>query len=167
MRYNHFSMLPERAFCPVGGRMTLEGGGSSSSSSNSQETTNVDRRQVVGEGSVGVSSDSSTVNVSVLDSGAIDKAGAIASQAIAAVSAGTVTQQQGFALLLDATSKAIGEVFKVIDKNTALVGQVTGGVADAYEVAQSSASGARDLQKLVLVAGGIIAVIALINRKKG
>ena len=29
MRYNHFDMLPERAFQKVGGRMTLEGGGGS------------------------------------------------------------------------------------------------------------------------------------------
>ena len=29
MRYTHFSMLPERAFQPVGKRMTLEGGGGS------------------------------------------------------------------------------------------------------------------------------------------
>lgn len=28
MRYNHFDMLPERAFLKVGGRVTLEGGGS-------------------------------------------------------------------------------------------------------------------------------------------
>jgi len=28
MRYNHFDMLPERAFLKVGGRITLEGGGS-------------------------------------------------------------------------------------------------------------------------------------------
>ena len=27
MRYNHFDMLPEKAFRPVGKRMTLEGGG--------------------------------------------------------------------------------------------------------------------------------------------
>ena len=30
MRYNDFTMLPERAFQPLGGKMTLEGGGSSS-----------------------------------------------------------------------------------------------------------------------------------------
>ena len=29
MRYNHFTMLPEQAFKPLGGKMTLEGGGSS------------------------------------------------------------------------------------------------------------------------------------------
>jgi hypothetical protein len=27
MRYDHFTMLPERAFQPIAGRMTLEGGG--------------------------------------------------------------------------------------------------------------------------------------------
>ena len=27
MRYDHFTMLPEMAFQPIGGRMTLEGGG--------------------------------------------------------------------------------------------------------------------------------------------
>jgi hypothetical protein len=27
MRYDHFTMLPEMAFHPIGGRMTLEGGG--------------------------------------------------------------------------------------------------------------------------------------------
>lgn len=165
MRYNHFSMLPEQAFMPCGGRMTLEGGGSSSSSSNAQQTTNVDRRQVVGESAVGVSSDSSTVNISVLDSGAIDKAGAIATQAIAAVNVGQVTQQEGFKALLDATKMAIGEVFKVIDKNTALVGQVSTGVADAYDTAQSAVSGNRDMQKMVIIAGCIVAALAFINRK--
>jgi hypothetical protein len=33
MRYDHFTMLPERAFQPICGRMTLEGGGGGKSSS--------------------------------------------------------------------------------------------------------------------------------------
>ena len=37
MRYNHFDMLPERAFLKVGGRITLEGGGSGGGGS--QEST--------------------------------------------------------------------------------------------------------------------------------
>jgi hypothetical protein len=48
------------------------GGGdssSSSSSSNTTSTTNIDKRQVVDGGSVGVTSDNSTVNV--LDNGAV------------------------------------------------------------------------------------------------
>jgi hypothetical protein len=47
------------------------GGGGSSSSSSSQQTNNVDRRLVTDGGSVGVSADSSTVSVNVLDAGAI------------------------------------------------------------------------------------------------
>lgn len=38
MRYNHFDMLPERAFLKVGGRITLEGGGGSGGGGNQQST---------------------------------------------------------------------------------------------------------------------------------
>ncbi len=51
----------------------LFGGGNSSSSSTTQ-TTQIDKRQVVDGNGVGVSSDSSTVNVSQLDGGAINTA---------------------------------------------------------------------------------------------
>ncbi len=37
MRYNHLDMLPEKAFSPVGKRMTLEGGGGSKGSSTSTQ----------------------------------------------------------------------------------------------------------------------------------
>lgn len=58
-----------------GGRLILGGGGgSSSSSSTTTETRNTDKRQVVDNQSVGVSSDSSTVNVTMTDRDAIDKA---------------------------------------------------------------------------------------------
>ena len=40
MRYNHFDMLPEKAFQPVGKRMTLEGGGSASSAPTQTTVTN-------------------------------------------------------------------------------------------------------------------------------
>ena len=39
MRYNHFDMLPERAFLKVGGRITLEGGGSGGGGSSTQTST--------------------------------------------------------------------------------------------------------------------------------
>jgi len=39
MRYNHFDMLPERAFLKVGGRITLEGGGSGGGGSTQQTST--------------------------------------------------------------------------------------------------------------------------------
>lgn len=59
-----------------GGRLILGGGGgeSSSSSTTTTETRNTDKRQVVDNQSVGVSSDSSTVNVTMTDQKAIDKA---------------------------------------------------------------------------------------------
>ena len=58
-----------------GGRRILGGGGGSSSSSSTvTETKNTDKRQVVDNQSVGVSSDSSTVNVTMTDRDAIDKA---------------------------------------------------------------------------------------------
>lgn len=40
MKYNHFDMLPEQAFSPVGKRMTLEGGGGGGSKS--ETTTQLD-----------------------------------------------------------------------------------------------------------------------------
>lgn len=39
MRYNHFDMLPERAFLKVGGRVTLEGGGGSGGGSSQSTQT--------------------------------------------------------------------------------------------------------------------------------
>lgn len=51
-----------------------DGGDSSSQSSSATTTTNIDKRQVNDGGSVGVTSDSSTVNVSLLDNGAVQKA---------------------------------------------------------------------------------------------
>ena len=40
MRYNHFDMLPEKAFQPVGKRMTLEGGGSPSPAPSTTQVQN-------------------------------------------------------------------------------------------------------------------------------
>ena len=42
MRYNHLDMLPEKAFSPVGKRMTLEGGGGGSSRGSSTSTQGID-----------------------------------------------------------------------------------------------------------------------------
>lgn len=41
MRYNHLDMLPEKAFNPVGKRMTLEGGGSGGGGSSTSYSTNL------------------------------------------------------------------------------------------------------------------------------
>ena len=39
MRYNHFDMLPDRAFLKVGGRITLEGGGGGGGQQQSTQTS--------------------------------------------------------------------------------------------------------------------------------
>lgn len=85
------------------------GGGSSSSSANTQSTTNVDRRQVVGEGGLGVSSDSSTITVNQLDGGAIARAfdyGNIVAKGSGDVATGLIkTAQEVFAKSYDALQK--------------------------------------------------------------
>lgn len=43
MKYNHFDMLPERAFQRVGGRMTLEGGSGGGGNSGTPYYANMDR----------------------------------------------------------------------------------------------------------------------------
>lgn len=92
MRYGHFSLLPLGAFEPRGGRfgpMRLHGGGgggggSSSTTSTTTSTQNVDRRQVVDNGAVGITSDGGqvTINSTPTDYGAISAASALANDAL-------------------------------------------------------------------------------------
>lgn len=158
-------MLPERAFCPVGKRMTLEGGGGGSSSTTEQTTQNIDRRQVVGEFGLGISSDTSTISVNVSDQAAIAAANSALAGALDTVKAGDQLQQQGFDLLLKTAGSVMGEVFKAIDKNQQLVNTVSSGVADAYDTAQSAVSGNRDLQRYMLIIGGIVVLVVFFNAK--
>ena len=85
MRYTHDSFLPLGAFQPLGGRMRLHGGGGGDGGGNSSTTTttqtqNVDRRQVVDNGAVGITSDGGlvTINSTPTDYGAIEAARQIA-----------------------------------------------------------------------------------------
>lgn len=94
------------------GRRTLWKGGSSSSS-NATTTTNTDKRQVVDNSSIGVSSDSSTVNVYATDQNsvakAIDLTGAVASGAL-----------DGYRALLAATVALAGNADKTTQANADL-----------------------------------------------
>lgn len=121
----------------------------SSSSSTSNTTTNIDKRQVVSDAGLGVSSDSSTVNVTLTDRDSVAKALDFAQKqdALAANS---------YDNLIKLTAGLFAESFKVIDKNQALVSEVSGDVKTAYEVAQSSVSGQRDQQKTLLIGGGLV-----------
>lgn len=93
------------------------GGGSSSSSSTASTTTNLDKRQVVDGSSIGVSSDSSTVNITALDHGAIDKAGAVVNAALATISANDAIQ-----------GESLGNVLSLAESNTDAVISGLGGV---------------------------------------
>jgi hypothetical protein len=92
---NRYEFLPLGAFQPCGGRMRLhgggDGGGSSSSNSTTTTTTNVDRRQVVDNGAVGITSDGGTVNISntKTDYGVIAASAGLLDEAISALTAST------------------------------------------------------------------------------
>lgn len=89
------------------GRLLCGGGGdSSSSSSTATSTTNIDKRMALSSG-VGVSSDSSTVNVNSLDGGAIAQALGFAGSALDSIKSSDATNAQGFTALLSSVNKTI------------------------------------------------------------
>lgn len=82
--------------------------GGSSSSVSSQSVANTDRRQVVDSGSVGVSSDSSTVTVNTLDGGAIWGAQQVANNALTQMSYAAYDSQALAAIAIKAASDLVG-----------------------------------------------------------
>lgn len=83
------------------------GGSSKSSSSTSTATTNIDRRLAVDTGGVGVSTDNSTVNITMLDGGALEAAQSAIDRAFALIDAGDARQNES----LDDLLKSASEVF--------------------------------------------------------
>lgn len=110
------------------------GGGSSSSSQSSTSTTSIDKRLVVDTG-VGVSSDSSTVNVNALDAGAIGASFDFGRDAL-----------KGADTLLARGLQVLDKATGVADKSTALV-------ATAYDNAKGAGT-----EKVVLMVAAIAAV---------
>lgn len=120
------------------------GGGdssSSSSSSSSTQTTNIDKRQVVDGGSVGVTSDNSTVNV--LDNGAVKQSIDLAKSS-SELAYANLSQLLGFAK----------QSLELTNKNADQVGQ-------AFTTADKASSS----QKLLIIGG--LAIAGLIAYKKG
>lgn len=115
-----------------GGRIVYGKGGSSSSSSNATNSTNIDRRQVVDSGGVGVSSDSSTVTItnSTLDGGVIKGA-------LDYVKATDATQGSNFTALLGLADKMFATGAGVIktaqDTTLAQIGQINTAQNDAKD----------------------------------
>lgn len=136
------------------------GGGESSSSSNTTQTTNqIDRRQVVDSGSVGVSSDTSTVHVSILDQGAIAGAKALADNALALVAASDQETSKSLANVLGFAKDVFNTGFSALDRVGTQVERQTEIVAKAYDNAQGEGT-----QKN-LVAAAALATVAIVAVK--
>lgn len=133
-------------------------GGGGSSSSNETTTQNIDKRLVVDSG-VGVSSDSSTVNVSALDGGAIASAFEFAGQNVELMKSADALQGKTVSELLGLTDRVFQGAFTVLDKNAALVESSSKFVSQAYD----NAKGEGDVKKLV--AAGVIAAVAIVAVK--
>lgn len=123
------------------------GGGGSSKSTSTTATTNVDKRAAVGDQSVLVSSDTSTVSVEVLDGGAIDLAKT-------AVSANNMATKD----VLDFAKVVLAGSYGVISQNAALA---EGSIASVKDAFQADQVGLVDKNTLILVgiaAAGFVAV---------
>lgn len=178
---------------PGGGMLCGGGGDSSSSSSQATTTTNLDKRQVVDNGGLGVSSDSSTVNVTtntnVLDAGAIGKAIDLSKASVSAANknfsdvvdmskASFNSTNKNFSDVIDMSKTSTASAYTGLDhllgfandvlqleaNSQKLISQSAASVGDAYKTAQDMTSGNR-----MLVAGGLIlaGIVALNAMKKG
>ena len=130
------------------------GGGGGSSSSTSSTTQNYDKRIAVDTG-VGLSSDSSTINVQMTDAG-------IANKALETVQLADATNSDGFGKLLGLADKLFvgaGEVIKTTQGTTlAQVG--------ALSQAQTDAKGAIDQKTIIVLAvAGAAAAFAFARKK--
>lgn len=141
-----FGVRPEFLLAGLAGEACrYEKGGSSSASTTT--TTQVDKRLVVDQG-VGVSSDTSTVNVEVLDAGAVLGSLDLADKTVAQV--------------LTLGGQLFGKAFESLDRGQQLVEQGAGFVAAAYEDAQGGSN--RD-QMIVAGALLVVAVVAVWGKR--
>jgi len=139
-----------------GRRVYGGGGGSSSSSSNATTTQNTDRRQVVDGGSVGVSSDSSTVNVTTLDQGAVKQA----IDLVAGAGTGALT---AYKQLLDTTALLATQSQATMTANTDLAAQLATN-ATGQPSSEETATQEKYKQWAMYAAAGFVVYIAM---KKG
>ncbi len=135
------------------------GGGGDSSSSTNQTTNQVDRRQVVDSGSVGVSSDTSTVTVSILDGGAIVGAKALAESALNLVKASDQETGKTLADVLGFAENVFTTGIGVLDKAGDQVAAQSEIVSKAYDNAKGEGT-----QKN-LIAAAALATVAIVAVK--
>ena len=132
-------------------------GGDSSSSSTSTTTNSTDRRQVVDGGSVGVSSDSSTVNVTSLDQGAIQAGTNVAL-------AGIASNATNVDHLLAAADKLFTQQQNALDMNTQLPKSLASTAQAAYADASANAQGNKPIVYAVVAVIGI-AMVSMAKKK--
>ncbi len=136
----------------VGGGYVCGGGGGSSSSTQST-TTNTDKRIAIQDG-IGISSDSSTVNVTSLDAGIVTKA-------LDTVSVADASNSQGFSQLLGLADKLFTGAGQTLQTaQSATLAQV-----GALNQAQNDARGTIDQKTIIILAVAGAAAFAY-SRKK-
>ncbi|CAN4270662.1 hypothetical protein MCERHM31_00803 [Methylophilaceae bacterium] len=129
----------------------MGGKSSSSSSSNSATTTtNIDRRQVVAEGALGIASDGATINIQELDN-------EIVQSALETVKANDATNGAGFTQLLTLADKLFTGAGEVINKTQ----DTTIKQIDQINTAANDQGGKIDQKTLLIVAGAALAAMAL------
>lgn len=128
---------------------------SSSTSSNTTNTTNIDRRQVMSDGAIGITSDSSTVNVEQVDAGLVKAA-------LDVVAGADATAGDGFNRLLSLTEKIFSTGGQVLDKTAS----ASLAAVSAVDSARAEAAGTID-QKTLVILGAVGLGAAYLFKKKG
>jgi hypothetical protein len=128
-------------------------GGGGSSSSSSQE----DRRLVTGQGSVGISGNSSSVTINTLDQG-------IVNHAIDLVSSTNAVGADSYKALLGTTQSLLGQALDSVKLNTQLAGSLTQG---AQQLTSQVASAANPNQPFIIAGVVIAAIFAIKTFGKG
>lgn len=136
-----------------GGKRIYGGGDSSSASTTQSSTTNIDKRQVVDTGSVGVTADNSTINVSATDQGAVNSALKMAEN----TGAGAL---DAYKALLSTTVLLAGQANQTLQANTAFSEQLATNITDTKTDNSEEAK-----TKQYLTYAGIAVVVFLAARK--
>lgn len=141
-----------------GGMPGLRGGDSSSSSSSQQSTTvnNIDRRQVIGEGGMGLASDGAnvTINNQTVDAGIVERA-------LDTVKAADATNGEGFTKLLSLADKLFTGAGNMVEKTqTASIAQL-----ETINAAAADSKGQIDQKTMIVLAVAAAGALVLTKGK--
>lgn len=136
----------------VGGGYVCGGGGGSSKSSSTTTTQTTDKRMVVDTG-IGISSESSNVNVTTLDAGIVNKA-------LDTVQVSDATNKAGFTGLLELADKLFTQGGALLESTQ----QTTLAQIESINAAANDREGAIDQKTIIVLA--IAGAAALVLTKK-